>query len=512
MSYTVVIPSGNQNNLTACLARFKARRVAIIRDVPFSFPKAVNAGIRAADPQDDIVLMSDDVFLINPDGLDLMEKFSQTHPEFGLISSCVETGPIVNPEQRPRNGASWWEVLNPMVATACVYIPRKTINLIGGLDESYTGYGWDDDDYCASVRQAGLRIAVCGACRVEHSHTLQSMYRTNFDNIKLEALSKINRGHFEKKWKTVWTPSNKMPTPKQYTVQDAEQARIFAPKGFSVQTHDVVQSLWIGDKIDTHGQLTMKSFMAAGHPFHLYAFKEPANVPEGVKLLPASHIIDEAYVKKFRFVAQLADWFRYNMLLAKGGWWVDLDTVCLKPFDFPEPIVLSRADEPTLIVPNSPMKAPAGSDFLKWLIQEAGRKTWKAMEWSEIGPTLMTKAVKEFKIGLQPPIVFNPIPPGREREGIMKFIDPKGFPIDPATYAVHLHHSRWTIFDNQDVEAKYPETCLYEKWKRLFGVRTFSTKDFSNGIVDRNPVVAGAWVWRDGKKIQLDLKGNIING
>lgn len=501
MSYTVVVPSGDQNNLTACLARFKARRVSIIRDSPFSFPNAVNAGIRAADPEDDIVLLSDDVLLIDPDGFDRMEALSKAHPEFGIISACIE-GPIINPEQHARTGKdgkieAWWEVLNPMVATACTYIPRRTINLIGVLDESLDGYGFDDDSYCAAVRQAGLKIAVCGLCRADHG-TLHSMYRDGklFTPEQLEEMSNRNRRHFEKKWHTSWTPSNKMPT------------------------YDVIQSMWVKDwpyrnqgseelrtkdSLDTMGRLTANSFMHQGHPFHLYTYGDVDNIPKGVVKLDANEIVPFSDIKKFNYIAQFSDWFRYNLLLKRGNWWVDMDTVCLRPFVFSDDIVVSKLNHYTDIIPNSPLKIPANSIFIKWIIEEARKEDWSTMEWSTIGPTLMSKAVKKFSLVPKEQSVFMPIPPGIGLEGISKFVDPAGYSIDPATYAVHLHHSRWTIFDNQNVDTRYPETCLYEQWKRRFDV-----KNLAPGIVDQKPVIGGAWVWRDGKKIQLDINGSIL--
>jgi hypothetical protein len=461
----------------------------VVRETPFSFPRAVNAGIIGAG-DDDILLLSDDVLLLNPDGFDNMSAFSQQHPEFGLISAAVE-GPIVNPEQHPRAGQDWWEAHNSMVATACTYIPRATLDKIGLLDESLIGYGYDDDDLCMRVRQAGMRIAVCGKCLVNHCD-LPSMYRSKGSLISSEELNRLadqNRKRFEEKWNIVWKPSNTMPNPK-----------------------DIIQSLWIGEKLDTMGKLTAASFMGCGHPFHLYTYGKVAGIPAGVIVLDANTIVPKSDIKRFRYLAQFSDWFRYNMILKHGNWWVDTDTVCLRPFDFKDDIVLSRADDPKLVVPNSPMKAPAGSEFMKYLYDEsiALEGEWHDMEWSTIGPTLMTKASRKFNTSLKPPIVFNPIPPGKGLEGINKFVDPAGLRFTDDTYAVHLHHSRWTIFDRKGVDEVYPETCAYEVWKKKYGVKTSTETHALHGIYANTKREPGAKVFRDGKMVQLDKQGKVM--
>ena len=32
--------------------------------------------------------------------------------------------------------------------------------------------------------------------------------------------------------------------------------------------------------------------------------------------------------------AHFSDWFRWKMIAMKSGYWVDMDEICLKPFDF----------------------------------------------------------------------------------------------------------------------------------------------------------------------------------
>ncbi len=38
-------------------------------------------------------------------------------------------------------------------------------------------------------------------------------------------------------------------------------------------------------------------------------------------------------------VADFANFFRYKLSLEKGGWWTDMDYVCLTPLDFADDLV-----------------------------------------------------------------------------------------------------------------------------------------------------------------------------
>ena len=92
-------------------------------------------------------------------------------------------------------------------------------------------------------------------------------------------------------------------------------------------------------------RLSFASFPAHGHPYHLYVYDDPGPLPPGVVAKDASEFLPRERV--FRHMGALgayADLFRWEMLVALGGWWVDADVVCLRPFDFPEERVLARED------------------------------------------------------------------------------------------------------------------------------------------------------------------------
>lgn len=193
MSFTVVIPSKNASNLGLCsLSVFEhepAARIIVVDDglpsdlflakpaefipglKPFVFARNCNIGIRAAG-NDDVILLNDDALMKTPGGFTALAAVAAEHPEYGVISAV--TNSAGNPGQFRKNIGLREEAR--MVCFVCVYIPRTTIERVGLLDERYVDYGMDDDDYCFSVRAAGLKIGIFDGCFVDHL-SLKSSFR-----------------------------------------------------------------------------------------------------------------------------------------------------------------------------------------------------------------------------------------------------------------------------------------------------------------------------------------------
>jgi GT2 family glycosyltransferase len=138
---------------------------------PFIFARNANIGIRAAG-DDDVILLNDDALLKTPCGFSELRSLAHLNPEYGIIaSSCNNVG---NQNQLPK--ARGLREDPRMVCFVCVYIPRRTIDTVGLLDQRFAGYGVEDDDYCLRVRQAGLKIGIWDGCFVDHQ-SLSSEYR-----------------------------------------------------------------------------------------------------------------------------------------------------------------------------------------------------------------------------------------------------------------------------------------------------------------------------------------------
>jgi hypothetical protein len=251
--------------------------------------------------------------------------------------------------------------------------------------------------------------------------------------------------------------------------------------------NSIIQGLWIGPRLSPLERLSIASFLANGHAFHLYAYDPIDGVPEGTRVLPAEAILPRSRIFRYRepaygrlaklrsrvFGAKLgsyagfANLFRFKLLLEKGGWWVDLDTVCLRPFDFPgEYVFSSEIDRGAEAVDLAAIKVPAGSAIAGYLFQESDRKTPKDLYYGEIGPVLLGRAVERFHLQqyVQPSHVFCPIDFPDWEAALRSGGDSK---ICPEAFAVHLWNEMWRR-NGRDKDAVYPPDCLFERLKSRY--------------------------------------------
>jgi hypothetical protein len=231
---------------------------------------------------------------------------------------------------------------------------------------------------------------------------------------------------------------------------------------------DPIQSLWIGGDLSAMEQLSIASFLAHGHEYHLYTYGEVGHLPQGAVLKNAEEILPKAAIFRYHqhpSYAGFSNFFRYRLLLGKGGWWVDTDVVCLKPFTFDTPYVFaaerSRSDE---VAASAVIKAPAGSEIMafNWHICLSCAEPARAA-WGQFGPKLMARAISKFGLGayLQPAEVFCPLTYD-EWEALLS---PAELRFGARTHAVHLWNEMWRRA-GRDKSAAHDPACIYEILKR----------------------------------------------
>src|SRR5262245_34843930 len=178
---------------------------------------------------------------------------------------------------------------------------------------------------------------------------------------------------------------------------------------------DIIQGLWIGPELSTMEQLSIASFLANGHSYHLYCYGGVKNIPHGAVVKDASEILPSSAIFQYRLHASysgFSNFFRYKLLLERGGWWADMDLVCLKPLDFEEEYVFSsEMDKGVEVINCGAIKAPPRSGVMDYAWSECQSKDPAQITWGETGPRLMAQAVtahglEHFKKGYQ---VFCPI-------------------------------------------------------------------------------------------------------
>lgn len=106
---------------------------------------------------------------------------------------------------------------------------------------------------------------------------------------------------------------------------------------------DEICGLWVGPKLRRFERLCIKSFLDHGHPFRLFTYEDVEGVPEEAVVSDAREILGEDALRPFleegRYLAAFSDWFRWALVRDHGAWWVDMDIICIRPFDFTQDVV-----------------------------------------------------------------------------------------------------------------------------------------------------------------------------
>jgi hypothetical protein len=235
----------------------------------------------------------------------------------------------------------------------------------------------------------------------------------------------------------------------------------------------VVQSLWIGNDLSNNERMCLNSYLRHGQHFHLYAYNKINGVPPGITVLDANEILPASCLFKDSSYsyASFADWFRLKMLFLKGGWWVDMDTICIKRFDIRTEYAFSSERHYNLTkeeINNTYIKAPAGDQYIAHLLQtvEDRLQRQEPVLWGELGVYLLRKTMAEnsaISRYVHPPDVFCPL----DYFNLSALICPNPYQPGPSTLAIHLWNEIWRR-GNLDKNATYHPHSPYEALKEKY--------------------------------------------
>ena len=232
----------------------------------------------------------------------------------------------------------------------------------------------------------------------------------------------------------------------------------------------VVQGLWIGAELSLMEQMSIASFLMHGHEYHLYVYEDVKHIPAGTVVKDGGEVLPSSLIfqyRDFKSYAGFSNFFRYKLLLERGGWWVDTDVICLQPFDFAATCVFSsEISEGQEVISSGVIKTPAGSPAMAYAWQVCQEKNIEKLIWGETGPKLIGEVVRRFSLETfqQPSEVFCPL----SYSEWDKVLEPTAvWPFSESTYALHLWNEMWRRA-GQDKNQTYHPTCIYEELKKKY--------------------------------------------
>jgi len=223
-----------------------------------------------------------------------------------------------------------------------------------------------------------------------------------------------------------------------------------------------VSCLWVGPHLSQLEQKSIQSFLNLGYNFDLYVYDPVDNVPKKTRVKDANTIVPrQKLFKLMDSFLPFSDYWRYQFLYQKGGIWVDLDMIAVRPFPFDkyEYVFSSEATvqsgtykmKEKAVTNIGVLEAPKKSLFYKELLENCNKKLAR-------GPlkkkTELMKDLREqvkrygFEKYVQPPMAFCPVHWWHTKE--MFYPKPGQKPMFPRKWAV-AGYSKRDITENPNV-------------------------------------------------------------
>lgn len=190
-NYEVIVVDNRTTEPTAVahMRKYPVKRIAY-RDPKFNYSAANNLGIRAAEG-DLLVLLNNDTEIIDADWLRKMSMYFEDegvgavgatllYPDRSIQHAGVILGPRGTADHVMRGfgeGIDGYAGSLPAsrevsaVTAACMMLPRKLFDQVGGLSTDFAKH-YQDVDLCLKIRQRGLRIIQSSNARLIHHESL----------------------------------------------------------------------------------------------------------------------------------------------------------------------------------------------------------------------------------------------------------------------------------------------------------------------------------------------------
>jgi GT2 family glycosyltransferase/glycosyltransferase involved in cell wall biosynthesis len=179
----LVVDNGSTDETPRRLAELGWVRVLTLPENR-GFVRGNNAGIEAADPASDVVLLNNDLIFTQRDWLARLRACAAAAPDVGIVGCrfVLPDGRLLHAGTYILADTAWGQQIGALekdigqytrdrevegIVFACAYIRREVIDRIGGLALDFQSY-FEDTDYCLRAAEAGFRTLLCGGVTLVH--------------------------------------------------------------------------------------------------------------------------------------------------------------------------------------------------------------------------------------------------------------------------------------------------------------------------------------------------------
>lgn len=240
-----------------------------------------------------------------------------------------------------------------------------------------------------------------------------------------------------------------------------------------MNTLEPIKSFWFGEELSKLEIISIRSFLAFGHPYQLYCYKGLKGIPDGVEVKDASEIIPQSKITSVTIgegkgsLTVFADLFRYLLLHKVGGYWVDLDIICLKAFDFKQArlIASERSQQGSSQICNAVIKALVADPLMQSCAAQAALLLENPVAFGATANQLVAGQIKASndEIKLLAPAIVNPV--DFWNFATLLSVNPPQIPSQ--SYAVHFWNELWRR-SGRNKNMWYSSSSLYGKLQRIY--------------------------------------------
>jgi GT2 family glycosyltransferase len=268
----LVVDNGSTDETPARLGEVPWIRV-LTNPSNLGYVRGNNAGIRAAEPGSDVLLLNNDVEILQPGLVDSLRAAAHAAKDVGVVGCrlvlpggrLLHAGTFILPD------TFWGQQIGALetdvnqyartrdvegIVFACAYLKRELLDALPGLSEEYVSY-FEDTDFCLRAKEKGFRTVCCGAVTLLHrEHGSTSDAPDLFEKI-----FKKSQATFRTRWKRALEA--------RYTRSVSWQSILNFPTGYAMSCREILRAL------DTEGVRAAYAYVyGPGTPFPV---REPEN-------------------------------------------------------------------------------------------------------------------------------------------------------------------------------------------------------------------------------------------
>jgi len=248
----VVVDNGSTDGsvdwLRTAAAKAESRMTLLENPTNLGFTKGVNIGLAACRPDEDVVLMNNDIVVVDPAWLSKLAEVAHGHPRGGVVGTRLvdgdarinHTGSYMPPVSLYGQQMGGGELdigqcvrTRPVecVVFAQVYLRRDCLDAVGPLDEAFFAY-FEDTDWCFRARRAGFEVLYAGGVSPVHFHNTS----TRENKTDFWSMYEKSRSTFAHKWST-WLEQER------YETEAVWHSVLNRPLGYALHSRKMMLAL-----------------------------------------------------------------------------------------------------------------------------------------------------------------------------------------------------------------------------------------------------------------------------